>query len=181
MIKAKIVAILENDRDDSRNEVWNRASCEYGDRVEFSRYVTTKDLTDFIDELDESNLHLVFAHKSDLIAIEREALLVNKCVERGIALVTFTGEANTASKLAGTLLQDLSHSTLVENLNNFLDRIAEVENIGSEHLELLLRIDPELERLLEPFAKAGPFANEPELQQAKAVLIAYVNSLGADA
>lgn len=76
----------------------------------------------------------------------------------------------------------IKYSDLSDRLEKVIEEISGLTEITKMALEdIIFAIDPELERLLEPFAKAGPFANEPELQQAKAVLIAYVNSLGADA
>ena len=71
----------------------------------------------------------------------------------------------------------ISWNTLVENLVSFLNFIEKKTALSKEDIEILYAIDPELERLLEPFDTANPFKENQNLKDAKVELKKHTDLL----
>lgn len=71
----------------------------------------------------------------------------------------------------------ISWNTFIENIENFLNHIKDKTEITKEDIEILYAIDPELEKLLEPFANILPLSENwgSNLNSAKDELIKEIS------
>lgn len=177
---AKAVIILDKQETLERAQFWNEVASMNTENFSITCITQNDKITEYIDSISSINNtapFVIFAHNSDIEAIEKRSVMISACNLKNIALVLYSG-GNTGVFILNSLLLDNLHiSVLKENIENFLSCTKEETLLTGEKLGLLVAIDPILETFLTPFATYHPLGALPaDLKVKKIELQSYVNT-----
>lgn len=152
---------------------WDNPS-SHAERNPFREKLKTAGIKTTVDISDLVNIDLLFIHGADSPSLNSYIFsnLVFK-VSFGDNVTTMHSIFTDENRISYINAKELS-----ERFDTIVKELEEVANLTIEELyEIIFAIDPDLERLLQPFATANPLDENNELKDAKTKLQTYVDKL----